>query len=174
MSFFDSLPVAYASSVLAVAGEGTTHLKLQKLIFYAYGAALAFDEEAPLMTFHNWQHGPVCVEVYEHFKHSGSGVLKMPAKPSFELGEVATAAVRVYGALSAWQLREESHLEAPWKETHLGQEISRARMTEHFRSKFRGRVQAPRNLPGSWSLAADGLPGLNAGSLNELAAALGR
>lgn len=166
-------PLDFAKSVLRASGDGTTHLKLQKLLFYAYGAAKAYDEPVPLVQFRNWQHGPVCVEVYEHFKDFGSHPL--PVDPGAAgLPAAALHAVRVYGALSAWQLRNESHLEAPWLETSLGEDIEDDLVVSHFAQKFKAPVRAPRNLAGSWSLSADQLPALTAGSLCELATALGR
>lgn len=163
----------FAQSVLATAGSGTTHLKLQKLLFYCYGAARAHGEAVPFIRFHNWKHGPVCVEVYEYFSSYGSSSLPQPSGVS-SLSGAARDAVRVYGALSAWQLRNESHLEAPWVETSLGQEIPDESIVRHFTAKFRDSIQAPQNLAGSWSLSADQLPALRASSLAKLADALGR
>jgi len=163
----------FAQSVLAAATADVTHLKLQKLTFYAYGAAVAARQSVPFVQFQHWKHGPVCVPVYEHFKGAGSTTL-VPEVFAEQLSGAARDAVRVYGALSAWQLREESHLEAPWRDTELGQDIPNELVVEHFRAKFSGRVRAPMNLLGSWSLAVDGLPALTAATLGELASALGR
>ena len=52
-----------------------THLKLQKLMFYGYGAALAFDCERALggkIAFEAWEHGPVNREVWKEYKDHGS------------------------------------------------------------------------------------------------------
>lgn len=166
--------LGFAESVLSASGEGTTHLKLQKLLFYAYGAARAAGEHVPFVPFCNWQHGPVCVEVYERHKQHGGQPLPVPAS-SLPLPPNARDAVRVYGALSAWQLRNESHLEEPWLKTTLGADIPDEMIVAHFRMKFAGPfVSAPKNLAGSWSLSADGLPPLTARSLGELAYSLGR
>lgn len=163
----------FAASVLAASGEGTTHLKLQKLLFYSYAAARVHDEAPFVVPFKNWKHGPVCVEVFEHYKGHQAAPIPVPSVTS-PLSGAALDAVRVYGALTAWQLRQESHLEAPWQETSLGQDISDERVVAHFGPKFRGPVFAPRNLPGSWTLSVDGLPALRARTLADLASALGR
>lgn len=164
----------FAEAVLMASGPGTTHLKLQKLVFYAYGAARAFDEAVPLVAFQNWQHGPVCVEVWEQYRSAGAEPLPLP-QGAPRLSGAALDAVRVYGALSAWQLREESHLEAPWRDTSQGDPIADDVIASHFRAKFAsGPVHAPLNLAGSWTLAVDGLPALRAPTLSALAKALGR
>lgn len=164
----------FAEAVLASSGESTTPLKLQKLMFYGYGAALAHGEPTPDIEFLHWKHGPVCQAVYEHFKHYGSNPLPVPSDGPRLLG-AARDAVSVYGLLSAWQLREESHLEAPWLDTLPGQSIDRESIRAHFKRKFCGpAVEAPKNLPGMWSLAADGFRLLSASTLQELASSLER
>lgn len=164
----------FAKAVLASSGESITPLKLQKLMFYGYGAALAYGEPTPDIEFLHWKHGPVCQAVYEHFKHHGSNPL--PATNGGpRLRGAARDAVSVYGHLSAWQLREESHLEAPWLDTAPGESINRESIRAHFERKFCGpAVEAPKNLPGMWSLAADGFRLLSAPTLGELASALER
>jgi uncharacterized phage-associated protein len=54
------------------AGDGITHLKLQKLVYYAQAWSLAlldrplFDEEVEA-----WAHGPVVETVFQRFKDAG-------------------------------------------------------------------------------------------------------
>ena len=52
--------------------EGITHLKLQKLLYYAQGISLALLDEAlfkeKILT---WPHGPVVNEVYDVYKDYG-------------------------------------------------------------------------------------------------------
>lgn len=90
-----------------------THLKLQKLVFYAYGACLAFNEEKEVgadITFEAWEHGPVCRPIWASYRQFGSNPLPpfsvkgQPYSPSVE--EVLAEVVDVYGLLSAWQLRQ--------------------------------------------------------------------
>jgi hypothetical protein len=88
----------FANAVLGASGEGTTHLKLQKLTFYAYGAARAFGEQVPVVRFRNRQHGPVCVEVWERYKYAHAEPVRIdPALPLVPLFGAALKAVRVYG-----------------------------------------------------------------------------
>jgi uncharacterized phage-associated protein len=162
--------LAFAEAVLRTSRAGLTPLKLQKLLFYCYGAARAHDEAVPHILFERWQHGPVSPAVYEQFKHYGSTPIPRPEWGEGLVG-AALDAFCVYDCLSAWQLREESHLEAPWRAgaPDCGT-IDDKLIVDHFRRKFLGgAVAAPVYLPGSWSLAVDGLPGLRAPTLRELA-----
>ncbi len=162
----------FAASVLAAAGEGTTHLKLQKLMFYAYGAARAYGEDVAMVAFLKWQHGPVCESVYDKCKAFGKCPIELGALNStpLSLPESARCAIRVYRRLSAWQLRNESHLEEPWISAKMSDSISEESIERHFKRKFiSGSVEVPKNMPGAWSLAVDGLPPLVAPSLLDLA-----
>lgn len=98
--------------------EPIDHLRLQKLLFYAFGAAIGHNlaHEIGHVRFFAWKHGPVNPEVYKQHRGSGSALLPKPASelvPTYSLAleRVLKDAVTVYGCLSSWQLREESHLE---------------------------------------------------------------
>ena len=53
--------------------EGLTHLKVQKLLYFADGVNLAVNDK-PLFKekIYAWQHGPVVKEVYEKLKVNGN------------------------------------------------------------------------------------------------------
>jgi len=53
--------IRLAEWVLSELKEPPTHLKLQKLCFYAYGFGLAegHEEELGTVQFEAWKHGPV-------------------------------------------------------------------------------------------------------------------
>ena len=45
-----------------------SHLKLQKLLYYAEAYHLAYFEESLIkQEFEAWSHGPVCREVFDHY-----------------------------------------------------------------------------------------------------------
>ncbi len=163
---------------LLLNAESLDHLKLQKLSFYAYGAALALDAEGlGLITFHAWRHGPVNTEIYEVYRNNGRSKLSPPDGPSPTYPEATAGILRdvvaVYGRLTSWRLRQESHLETPWRETPQSSEIDQESIKAHFKAKFApGAVAVPRNLLGAWSFAADGLPTQTWDSLHQLACAL--
>lgn len=155
------------------------HLRLQKLLFYAYGAAVAarLDSEIGEVRFSAWKHGPVNVDVYRQHRESGRVPLPRPSPEdvphySTELQQVLAGVIAVYGRLSSWQLREESHLERPWSQTPQSKEIDPVLFRDYFVRKFSGRVRMPRYLLRSTSYEVDGLPAQSWASLMELAEAL--
>jgi uncharacterized phage-associated protein len=163
---------------LARRAQPLDHLKLQKLAFYAYGAALSRDlDDLGDLRFYAWRHGPVNLEIYHEHKGLGRAPVPVPAGPgpaySAEVEDLLGDVVAIYSRLSSWQLREESHLEAPWQRTPPSAEIPREVIQVHFKAKFaRGAVALPRNLLGAWSFAADGLATQTWESLRDLANAL--
>src|SRR4051812_7192136 len=91
------------------AGDLTSNLKLQKLLYYAQGVNLAL-RDAPLFDdkIEAWQHGPVSPPVYHEYKsHGGDPIprpedfnpLSLPEADRDILNEVHT----VYGQFSAWR-----------------------------------------------------------------------
>ena len=117
--------------------EGITHLKLQKLLYYAQGVFVAitgnrlFEEDIEA-----WQHGPVVVEVYDEFKKFGRNniVIKMNKRiqdrirnieNNREVSEILNMVYDNFAIYTAWQLREISHVKnGPWdKAVSQGQTI---------------------------------------------------
>ncbi len=102
------------------AGEAITHLKLQKLLYYAEAWHLAnFDRPLFKEDFEAWAHGPVCRKVYDKYRsHSWEAldpVRPMPVSDS--LVDFLTAVYDEYGQFSAKKLEKMSHEEDPWKKT---------------------------------------------------------
>lgn len=110
--------------------EGITHLKLQKLLYYAQGVYLAstgeklFEEDIEA-----WTHGPVVQEVYEVFRTCGKNniIVDLDEKEldvirdienNAEVSEILNAVYDNFAIYTAWQLREMSHeLGGPWDKT---------------------------------------------------------
>lgn len=100
-----------------------SQLKLQKLLYYAQGKAIAttgnrlFPERIEA-----WQHGPVVPEVYHQTKHYGRSPIEPDEFISDEFNwddysdieDMLVAVWREYGIYSAWALREKTHSEKPW------------------------------------------------------------
>jgi uncharacterized phage-associated protein len=148
-----------------------THLKLQKLCFFAAGVAWAHDAGECLrdIRFEAWKHGPVVRDLYSFIgKHSGHiATTVFPAVPNFDdnTERALTAAVDVYGSLQPWALREQSHLEAPWRDAHARDSvqaapvaINNAAIEAHFRAKFCSGVTYPEYLVDVGVSKLDGLP----------------
>ena len=124
------------------AGDTISNLQLQKLIYYAQGFSLAINHE-PLFdeNLTAWQHGPVCIPLYNKYKEYGAGAIPVPDeldldKFSKEDQELLDEVYDVYGQFSAWKLRNMTREEAPWKETPINGVITYDVM-EHF---FKGRL----------------------------------
>ena len=103
------------------AGDLITHLKLQKLVYYAQAWALVLLEQ-PLFSedFEAWAHGPVLPSVYQKFSHYKGIPIPMPEDtPTFNSDDVdwvLSETFRVYGYLTAKYLEELTHREEPWLE----------------------------------------------------------
>jgi uncharacterized phage-associated protein len=166
--------------------EPLTHLKLQKLVFYGYGACLAHGREGDLggeIVFRPWKHGPVNHEVWSTYRAYAGKPIPPPDHddPVPRYASDATTHLRdalvVYGALTAWNLRQESHLEAPWIRAFGQKEerIPHEELRTHFERKFRsGHVQFPEHLVHTSSFNLDRIPTLGFPTLHELAQALAR
>lgn len=165
--------------------DALTHLKLEKLAFYSYGALLALDLDGELgdVQFQAWKHGPVAPKInskYGSFK--GGEALPFVEYPHEPFSERAAAAMRdvinVYGRLTGWQLREESHLERPWCEHFdgaLNKEIPKEDLRRHFKKKFASPgVRFPERLFGASSLLLDRIPVPTFRSLSEMSMAATR
>lgn len=98
-----------------------THLKLQKLVYYAQAYHLAtlnkalFDDDIEA-----WVHGPVCRSLYLEYSECGSREIFHVQK--VKIGEIPAETRKildtvwdVYGSLSGPQLEYLTHKEDPWK-----------------------------------------------------------
>ncbi len=152
-------------------GLELTQLKLQKLCFYAAGVAWATGagNEFGGIEFEAWKHGPVLREVYAKY-HQEKGPIAAPSVAPAAFGEQTQTAlhdaVAVYGLLSAWGLREQSHLEAPWVQANAKEAngptnpppaITRGEIENHFRRKWADGVACPEFLADRGIFTIEGL-----------------
>ncbi len=164
-----------------------TPLKVQKLAFYACGASLAFgfEEAVNAVEFQAWKHGPVERRLYSMLKEFGAtsvpvSVVVDPPRVAYHEDHKSALqdVLEVYGRMTPWALREESHLEDPWRDAYRngqgeGSPISLEAMKSHFVRKFRAeRIFAPRFLVGGGSWSLDGIPLVHFDSMKDLASAL--
>lgn len=125
------------------AGDLLSNLKLQKLVYYAQGFALAILGR-PLFadTIEAWQHGPVIPDLYHRFRAFGGGAIGTPDEfnpDSLTLDEqgLLDEVYDVYGQFSAWKLRNMTHDEPPWKEVaRSGSLISQQSMMKYFKTQL--------------------------------------
>ena len=115
-----------------------TPLKLQKLLYYAYGTYLALTDKElfsdPIMA---WEHGPVVPDVYHAFKSYGGNVIDPGSVPSIELhnpedSEILKAVNDRFGQYSASKLREMTHSETPWSKAPLNSIIPSEAIKAYF------------------------------------------
>ncbi|MFC1771109.1 Panacea domain-containing protein [Candidatus Margulisiibacteriota bacterium] len=123
-------------------GDLMSHLKLQKLLYYAQGSSLAIHDK-PLFKekIMAWEHGPVVVEVYDKYKDSGSNALPIPKDIDFkqfgnEIRDLLDEVYNVYGQFSAWMLRNMTHDEIPWKNTPRDSEITHQSLKDYFKTQL--------------------------------------
>lgn len=103
-----------------------THLKLQKLVYYAQAWSLALrNEELFSEDFEAWAHGPVSPKLYYRYRQYYYNEI-----PQIELEEVngidadslelMSAVWNVYGDKTARDLEQRTHEEEPWQAARQG------------------------------------------------------
>jgi uncharacterized phage-associated protein len=125
-------------------GDAITHLKVQKLLYYTQGWAMAFFEK-PLFEedFQAWAHGPVAPSVWSHFRDAGYSALpeqKITRRFPRNITELLEAVNDKYGIYTAKRLERMTHSETPWKnarhdlppEARCTNIILKDDMLEHF------------------------------------------
>lgn len=102
------------------AGDSITHLKLQKLLYYAQAWALVMLGH-PLFTedFQAWAHGPVVESVFDEYKSYRWDAIPEPSgftQVDDETKDHLAMILEVYGDFSAKHLEKMTHNEGPWKD----------------------------------------------------------
>ena len=120
-------------------GEYITHLKLQKLLYFAQGCYTAMEGK-PLFKekIYAWAHGPVVSTLYPKFcelKDKGSDQCQ-EVKIDEHTVAILEEVYRVFGQYSAWALREITHAQTPWKSTVLNHEIPLSVITKYFKENI--------------------------------------
>jgi len=105
-------------------GETISHLKLQKLVYYAQAWSIALRNE-PLFgsELQAWAHGPVSKELYDEYKSYGYQSIEAPSgEPDIcaEESEHLEMIWDAYGDISAKKLEDMTHQEEPWLEARGG------------------------------------------------------
>lgn len=101
--------------------EPITHLKLQKLVYYAQAYALAVHNRRIIDTkFEAWAHGPVSPDLYGMYKVFSykaipAWIVSYPSIPSFAQSVLDWVWDR-FGSLDARRLERLTHEEEPWIE----------------------------------------------------------
>lgn len=100
-------------------GGSMSTMKLQKLVYYCQAYKVAWLD-APMFEepVRAWTHGPVVYELYR--EHKGKYSVNAEEFPgdsgnlTTEDKDVAWAVLEAFGGLTGWELRNQTHREAPW------------------------------------------------------------
>lgn len=112
----------FLSRVELDSGSIITHLKLQKLCYYAQAWHLVFDDH-PMFNekFQAWAHGPACPELWDKYKEFKWMPLAPPEEGEFDgkafsQSDVETleAVWETYGCYDGKYLEDLTHQEDPW------------------------------------------------------------
>jgi len=151
-SYLIALVVKHMANVLDVAKYilqkqgNTTHMKLQKLVYYSQAWSLVWDDkplfEQPIQA---WANGPVTPRLYGVLRGSFAvtEVAVMPADANqltVEETETVDAVLKEYGDKPTQWLSDLTHMEEPWQLARIGlgpgdngsQEITHASMAEYY------------------------------------------
>jgi len=133
-----------AAYILEQAGE-MTHMKLQKLVYYAQAWHLVWEEEPLFLEpIQAWINGPVVPELFQalksKFKVSVGDVSGNLNRLDFPRIESIKGVLDYYGPKDSQYLSDLTHLEDPWKKARRGipdsergtREISHASMAEYY------------------------------------------
>jgi len=111
------------------AGEQLTHMKLQKLLYYAQAWFVGtFGEPLFDGKIEAWTHGPVCPEIYQQYKQYHNNEIPFPedcdsvdgcmaiVKPTLptDVIDFLNSLADDYMNYTAYQLRTMTHNEQPW------------------------------------------------------------
>jgi uncharacterized phage-associated protein len=104
----------------AESGDQITHLKVQKLLYYAEAwTQTLIGEELFPETLQAWAHGPVVPEVFQEFKEHAWKPLPVPDQE--KIPEISDQAITIlqqvfdtYGDLPAKTLEDMTHQDQPW------------------------------------------------------------
>lgn len=102
-----------------------SHLKLQKLCYYAQAWSYALNNKRMIDTdFQAWVHGPVAPALYERFKGFGYDSIKIcgryVSKIDDEDEQLLESVWITYGGYTASALEMLTHRELPWMEARVG------------------------------------------------------
>lgn len=131
----------------AQSDEPITHMKLQKLCYYAQAYHLALLQ-TPLFRepLHAWDYGPVVRELWDRYRYRREA---LPAPEGFnpelipaEQREVMDAVFERYRGIHALELSRQTHQEDPWREAWAnaragqGDNLSPETMSIYFESRL--------------------------------------
>jgi uncharacterized phage-associated protein len=129
-----------------------SHLRLQKLLYYAQGWSLALRKQPLFLDrIEAWPHGPVVKSVYQEFARFGKDPI--PASAADDAEAIEEDEAELVGSVwehlkeySASGLRDMTHREPPWVDARKGlgeaersdKEITREAISAYFATLVEG------------------------------------
>lgn len=147
---YSALDIAkwFINSIDRDSGESISHLKVQKLLYYAAAwSRLLTGNDLFNERIEAWAHGPVVPEVFQALKdHGWNAIPPLEMNTEFDANTIAVLnqVLDVYGEFSAKTLERMTHADSPWieargdlsPEARCDTEISKDRIAEFFSGKF--------------------------------------
>lgn len=122
-------------------GQPLKHMKLQKLVYFAYGWYFAyFDKPLFPQGICAWDHGPVVSDLYSRFKRFGGSPIDDTEYPPLMDNDILSILDDVWESYSPYndiQLRNITHRsDSPWTQVYSvyrkGAEIRPSEIREYF------------------------------------------
>ncbi|MED4588905.1 MULTISPECIES: Panacea domain-containing protein [Priestia] len=109
----------FRNKSLAGRNFSITHLKLQKLVYYAQAWSMAIHGRPVFNSeLEAWLHGPVSRELYREYRDYGSREIPPVDKINFQINpedlEVLEGVWKLYGEYDGKYLETLTHKESPW------------------------------------------------------------
>lgn len=126
--------------------ESISHLKLQKLLYFAQAAHLALEGSKLFEDkIEAWAFGPVVLSVYQDFRQYGNKPIQEPKNKKYKT--VITLSDRkfleqiweIFGKFSASRLVDITHGHRPWQSAYKAKnkEITSKVLKEYYKGVFR-------------------------------------
>jgi len=124
-------PVAFANWFIVRFPDGITHLKVQKLVYCAYGWWLAYNypEEVLAERPEVWKHGPVFRDIYSSFSGNGDRPIRNVGRvvnsnlsafvddADHRVNNLLEFTLERYGHMHEFKLSDMTHKEGtPWQQ----------------------------------------------------------
>lgn len=134
------------------AGDTISNLKIQKMLYYAQGHYLAIFGK-PLFDdpIEAWDYGPVVKAIYDKFKKYGRLAIDFNELENFNASlydethlDILPFVFKKYNGYGAWELRDKTHNEAPWRDTYekfITKEIPQDKIKAFFEAQLKSEAQ---------------------------------
>lgn len=115
----------YDAAKYFLSKESMSHLKLQKMCYYAQAWSCALKKEPIFQeSFQAWVHGPVSYSLYSKYKQWGWYNIPQYCGDLLDIQEECRTFLdkiyALYGDYSGSQLEQLTHNEDPWKNARMG------------------------------------------------------